>query len=851
MMTKNASITCLLTVAGFIMLAGCSGSTSGGANNSTTTPLDPKNSTVIATSALSDITSCTNGGVHVDWGIDKDGDGILDGDEITGGGDICNGTDGGIGINGASTVLRTSAADTETCPSGGIVIQAGLDAVPYNSQLDAGEVNPSLTSTICNGASGIDGQVSLVDVQTEPEGDNCADGGVVVRSGVDTTGDGSLNDESGITPEYICNGPIGLTGDDGASTIVLSETVTNDTGTCPLSGNGVKLTIWLDVNGNKLIDDGNETHTAICNGSNGNDGSNGLNALVVTSIEPPGDNCAYGGLKIRSGQDTTGVQGLDDEPEAGTSYVCHGGGSTLIQVPDWQTTWFGRDVGLIGLSTWDRVNGLDQDAWVTAGETAYFYDAYLLTNRSGGVQDVDVAVGWSGSAPGDVRYSESKSSTPAYQKTLLPWIPPSLQQVTIMERPVDAGNVTLYGYPFNPLLPLDNVRAWSDIYDGDANINWLTFSLVAGESVVLVPSPTSRTAAPSYSLHVAASTVLDASEADASGFTHSGTAVLDKPQRFRLTSLTAGTIYQAIATSGGGDDAGVFAHSGPFSFADCTANGSFVNACALTANGTGNAWVEVQGTNLVSTGDYTLDVRHAPNSVGASDDRVLLTLGTAASSSVGPVDYSYYSVSSFELDTKYKVRLSGLYPSWAVDMDFKDDIEAFQTCYGSPGATELECLVRTSPGDVLKLEIDVYEDPSYNQGGAAYSILVTPAAEGTAAEPYSLPDTSNQESPANSSVDNTMSYYQLAGPTGYSLDWSVALNNIVCVGCIDGDVLNVTITADGASPISTCEVAWNATTVSCTVNGIDQLATVLSVTVDGSGTPAGATYQIGAVEMFY
>ena len=62
------------------------------------------------------------------------------------------------------------------------------------------------------------------------------------------------------------------------------------------------------------------------NGNNGNDGLDGKNALVNTTLEPAGANCATGGTKIEVGIDVNGNGVLDaNEINASqTKYVCNG-----------------------------------------------------------------------------------------------------------------------------------------------------------------------------------------------------------------------------------------------------------------------------------------------------------------------------------------------------------------------------------------------------------------------------------------------------------------------------------------------------------------------------------------------
>jgi hypothetical protein len=61
-------------------------------------------------------------------------------------------------------------------------------------------------------------------------------------------------------------------------------------------------------------------------GTNGINGTNGLNALVKTTLEPAGANCATGGTKVETGLDANnnGVLDLAEINAAQTTYVCNG-----------------------------------------------------------------------------------------------------------------------------------------------------------------------------------------------------------------------------------------------------------------------------------------------------------------------------------------------------------------------------------------------------------------------------------------------------------------------------------------------------------------------------------------------
>ncbi|MBI3991906.1 MAG: hypothetical protein HY342_01425 [Candidatus Lambdaproteobacteria bacterium] len=832
----------LIAAATLFALGACQGG-DGGSTPSTTTPLDPYSTTLISTSTIAATEGCPNGGVHVDWGIDSDRDGQLDEDEITGSGDVCNGETG----SSITTLLRTSDASPDVCAAGGVVIEAGVDLPPFNNELDPGEENPSLAATICNGvagsdgdpgndgAAGSDGVSSLVDVQPA-DAETCPAGGVAISTGLDTTGDGSLGGEQGVSTNTICNGPVG---NDGSSTRIVSAPFAPNSPDATASGcasaSGLKLTIWLDLDDNGSSDDGIETVAYICDGQAGADVQAGLNALVVTAIEPPGDNCAFGGLEIRSGQDTNGLNGLDDEAGVTTNYVCHMGGMTLIQAPDWQTAWYARALTAVGLSTWDRIDGFDGFDWITAGATTYFYDAHVLINRTGATQAIDVGVEWSAS-------SQTRGAAPWLPSAVLPLVKESgSSETTIGISP--QGTMTLYDYPFNPLQPLLNVKDWSDGYEGSGSLNVLSFSLLPGVSVVVVPSPMDPGFFPGYALHVASSQGVDASGVGPGApLELNGTAVVDTPQRFKLTGLTANGEYQAIVTSGNGDDAQALSHDGPFAQANCTLNasnsgtGDNVSACALYADTSGNAWLEVQGVTLADTGNYTLEVREALTADGNAESRVALTPGTGFDGSVGSSSTSYYAVESVQGGFPYRITLTNLYPTGDVTL-YLDDGVYNNTCVGDTSTTVLACDLLTY-GEQSSISVDAYDSGS-GTGGAEYTITAGPGSEGSSGAPYALAFAEGH----NGAVDTTSSYYQLSGivPDSYqTLVWAVFLTNVAFAG--SGEI-TITATTDGATVTSVCTVASTDTDDYCLIT-LPSDATTLDVTIDGSGSGTGAIYTI-------
>jgi hypothetical protein len=172
-----------------------------------------------------------------------------------------------------------------------------------------------------NGTNGTNGQNTIVKTTTETAGANCTTGGVKLEYGLDANNNGvlDLSEINGGLTKFVCNGatgPIGGIGPQGLQGIQGSQGVQGPIG---------------------------QTGAAGATGPQGPAGTNGLNALVKTTTEPAGANCANGGTKIETGLDNNRNGVLDSvEVSIGqTKYVCNGasssgGGGTVLNhfVPD-------------------------------------------------------------------------------------------------------------------------------------------------------------------------------------------------------------------------------------------------------------------------------------------------------------------------------------------------------------------------------------------------------------------------------------------------------------------------------------------------------------------------------------
>jgi len=141
--------------------------------------------------------TCAAGGVVVNTGEDSNGDGVLEPDEIESSEPICNGIDSQGAL--VDTALEPPGAN---CTDGGTRVRTGVDA-NNDGVLEDSEVQS--TVYICNGGTGAP---TLVSVLSEPPGGNCQFGGDVVRVGVDSNHDGTLEPSEVTSTSYVCTGSV-------------------------------------------------------------------------------------------------------------------------------------------------------------------------------------------------------------------------------------------------------------------------------------------------------------------------------------------------------------------------------------------------------------------------------------------------------------------------------------------------------------------------------------------------------------------------------------------------------------------------------------------------------------------
>ena len=175
------------------------------------------------------------------------------------------------------------------------------------------------------GEAGIDALTSLVTLDNEPAGQNCANGGSRISAGLDSNRN-NLLDASEITQSrYACNGSAGSDGSAGTNASrVLIKTAAEPAGHQCASG-GFSIRVGLDTNSNNVLDAAEVSSTDYaCNGVAGQNGTQGLSSLISTGSEAAGVNCAHGGTRFSTGLDINSNTVLDAGEITSSSYACNG-----------------------------------------------------------------------------------------------------------------------------------------------------------------------------------------------------------------------------------------------------------------------------------------------------------------------------------------------------------------------------------------------------------------------------------------------------------------------------------------------------------------------------------------------
>ena len=291
-----------------LALAACGGGGATGGGGSPATGITAK--PLVSVGAEAAGPRCPQGGSRIESGLDRNGDGVLQTEEISQTQYVCQ--DG----QGPSTKLLLStqpeAAGT-ACPQGGVRVRAGQDA-NANQKLDDSEV--SLTSYVCTEQLPSGLHYSLMAMDAEPAGRNCAAGGTRLSSGEDRNGNGRLDADEVAVTRFACD-----TAPAAGSLASLVDIAVEPPGAqCPAGGS--KVMTGLDANRNGVLDaqEVSKLHT-LCNGT---DGGKTLSTRLVQTPVAPGAQCPSGGVRMDTGLDLNANGVLDGSEVQSTAYVCSG-----------------------------------------------------------------------------------------------------------------------------------------------------------------------------------------------------------------------------------------------------------------------------------------------------------------------------------------------------------------------------------------------------------------------------------------------------------------------------------------------------------------------------------------------
>jgi hypothetical protein len=195
-----------------------------------------------------------------------------------------------------------------------------------------------------DGQDGQNGKSSLIRFVAEPAGANCQQGGTAVLSGLDTNGNGSLEDTEVKSKAYACNGS---SGQENSRSLVRTDP--EPAGSHCAQG-GTLVSGGVDANNSGTLEPSEVTSTAyVCSGAAGNSGAPGAQALVRLDAEPPGTRCAQGGTAVRSGLDANGNGTLETAEVTQTQYVCT---TVSAEATKWVASEPAPDTGEVSVATW-------------------------------------------------------------------------------------------------------------------------------------------------------------------------------------------------------------------------------------------------------------------------------------------------------------------------------------------------------------------------------------------------------------------------------------------------------------------------------------------------------------------
>ena len=213
--------------------------------------------------------NCENGGIRIEVGTDTNRNATLDEKEVISTRYVCNGVNGQDGKNGqdgATPTIVTSpfSGAQGICEHGGIEIEITLNEATSKQYICHGADGQDGK----NGQNGQNGQNALV-ATSDADAAHCANGGILVDTGLDTDNSGTLETNEINSSSYVCNGQNGQNGADGTNgtnASVDSESFDGEQNGC--TNGGIKLTIHNEGQADQV--------QVVCNGADGQNGENGI-----------------------------------------------------------------------------------------------------------------------------------------------------------------------------------------------------------------------------------------------------------------------------------------------------------------------------------------------------------------------------------------------------------------------------------------------------------------------------------------------------------------------------------------------------------------------------------------------
>jgi hypothetical protein len=270
----------------------------------------PPSATVLIRIDKAPAATCRHGGTAIRRGGDRDGDGRLSDPEVESTDYVCQTAPSLPAV----LVRRVPLEPGTPCQAGGTRVEAGTDA-NGDGQLDADEVRS--TEYVCQNEPTLSPPV-LVTQTPEPPGSHCAAGGLLVRAGVDTNRDGTLDESEVERSLYGCQ---------SEPPQVVLRTRSEPAGTkCAVGGVAVQAGTDADKDG--VLGDGEvETTSYVC------DESPEAVLVATNPLLNGGATCPDGGLEILAGTDSDRDGVLDFSEVSVRRQVCK------VKEPGW--TYFG------------------------------------------------------------------------------------------------------------------------------------------------------------------------------------------------------------------------------------------------------------------------------------------------------------------------------------------------------------------------------------------------------------------------------------------------------------------------------------------------------------------------------